>query len=108
MRCGTVLVDTGIATMIVGLDTAQRPPTMQHIIPNGTRIRIGIPTFTDSALAYSVTTGAGDDTLAPQGKPAARWSRTGPFVNTGRHVLARYDYLFDADAGHIGFREDPG
>jgi hypothetical protein len=106
-RCGTVLVDTGIATMIVGLDAAQRPPTMQDTIPNGTRIRIGIPTFTDPALAYSVTTGAADDALAPQGNPAARWSQSGPFVNTGRRLLAGYDYLFDADAGHIGFRKDP-
>jgi len=106
-RCGTVLFDTGIATMIVGLDPAQRPPTMRDAIPNGTRIRIGIPTFTDSALAYGVTTGAADDTLAPQGNPAARWSQPGPSLNTGRHLLAGYDYLFDADAGHIGFRKDP-
>jgi hypothetical protein len=27
-------------------------------------------------------------------------------VNTGRHLLADYDYLFDAEAGHIGFRKD--
>jgi hypothetical protein len=106
-RCGTVLVDTGIATMIVGLDPAQRPPTMQDTIPNGTRISIGIPTFTDPALAYAVTTGSASDALAPQGTPAARWSHAGPFVNTGRHLLAGYDYLFDADAGHIGFRTDP-
>jgi hypothetical protein len=106
-RCGTVLFDTGIATMIVGLEPAQRPPTMQDTIPNGTRIRIGIPTFTDPSLAYSVTTGAADDALAPQGNPAARWSKSGPFVNLGRHLLAGYDYLFDADAGHIGFRTDP-
>jgi hypothetical protein len=106
-QCGTVLVDTGIATMIVGLNPDQRPPTLQDTIPNGTRIRIGIPTFTDPALAYSVTTGAADDGLAPQGNPAARWSQSGPFVNTGRHLLADYDYLFDAEAGHIGFRKDP-
>jgi hypothetical protein len=106
-RCGTVLFDTGIATMIVGLEPAQRPPTMQNTIPNGTRIRIGIPTFTHPSLAYSVTTGAADDALAPQGNPAARWSKSGPFVNLGRHLLAGYDYLFDADAGHIGFRTDP-
>ncbi|MFY9764905.1 MAG: hypothetical protein WAK42_07850 [Mycobacterium sp.] len=50
----------------------------------------------------------GDDGgLAPQGNPAARWSQSGPFVNTGRHLLADYDYLFDAEAGHIGFRKDP-
>ena len=105
--CGTVLVDTGIATMIVGLDPAQRPSRIRDTIPNGTRIRIGIPTFAVPALAYSVTTGAADDGLAPQENPAARWSQSGPFVNTGRHLLADYDYLFDAEAGHIGFRKDP-
>lgn len=106
-HCGTILFDTGIATMIVGLDIAQRPPTMRDAIPDGTRIRIAIPTFTEPALAYSVAVGAVDDTLAPQGNPAARWSKSGPFVNTGRHLLAGYDYLFDADAGQIGFRKDP-
>ena len=105
--CGTVLVDTGIPTMIVGLNPAQRPPTIRDTIPKGTRIRIGIPTFTDPALAYSVTTGAADDGPAPQGNPAARWSQSGPFVNTGQHLLADYDYMFDAEAGHIGFRKDP-
>ena len=93
--------------MIVGLNPAQRPPTIRDAIPNGTRIRIGIPTFTDAALAYSVTTGAAHDGLAPQGNPAARWSQSGPFVNTGRHLLAGYDYLFDADEGHVGFLNDP-
>jgi hypothetical protein len=106
-HCGTILVDTGIGTMIVGLAPAQRPPTMQDTIPNGTRINIGIPTFTNPALGYTVTTGATDDPLAPQGNPAARWAQNGPFVNTGRHLLAGYDYLFDADAGHIGFLHDP-
>ncbi len=107
-HCGTLLFDTGIGTMIVGLDAAQRPSSLHDTIPNGTRIHIGTPDFTDPALDYSVTTGAADDPLAPQGNPAARWSRSGPFVNTGRHLLAGYDYLFDADAGRIGFRKDPG
>lgn len=106
-HCGTLLVDTGIGTMILGLDTAQRPPTLHDTIPNGTRIRIGTPDFTNPALELPLTTGAPADTLAPQGNPAARWSRTGPFVNTGRHLLAGYDYLFDADTGHIGFRPNP-
>jgi hypothetical protein len=26
-------------------------------------------------------------------------------VNTGRHLLAAYDYLFDAKAGEVGFRK---
>jgi hypothetical protein len=93
--------------MTVGLNPGQRPRTIRETIPNGTRIRIGIPTFTDPALAYSVTTGTAADGFAPQGNPAARWSQSGPFVSTGRQLLADYDYLFDAEAGHIGFRKDP-
>ncbi|WP_067720846.1 hypothetical protein [Nocardia yamanashiensis] len=106
-HCGTVLFDTGIATMIVGLDPSQRPPALRDAIPNGTPIRTGMPNLTDPALDYSVTIGAPADALAPQGNPAARWSRQGPFVNTGRHLLGGYDYFFDADTGHIGFRENP-
>ncbi len=30
--------------------------------------------------------------------------RVGRGVNTGRNVLAGADYLYDATAGHIGFR----
>jgi hypothetical protein len=106
-RCGTVLVDTGIGTMIVGLDATLRPPVLANGIPNGTRIRIGLPAFTSAAMSYAVSVGSASDPLAPQGNPAARWSISGPFVNTGRHLLAGYDYLFDADTGHIGFRRDP-
>jgi hypothetical protein len=107
-HCGTILVDTGLATMILGLHPAQRPPALRDAVPSGTRIRIGLPSLTGPALSYTVTAGAPDDPLDPEENPAVRWStKTAPFVNTGRHLLAGYDYLFDADTGHIGFRADP-
>jgi hypothetical protein len=93
--------------MIVGLPVAGRPPALRDSIPNNTAIRIGLPTLTNSAMTYTVTVGAADDPLAPQGNPSARWSESGPFVNTGRHLLAGYDYMFDAVGGRIGFRKDP-
>jgi hypothetical protein len=35
----------------------------------------------------------------------ARWqSQTGSFINTGVHLLANYDYHFDAVNGRVGFR----
>ncbi len=97
-HCGYVLFDSGLSRMIVGLSPTERPATLStgKSIPDGTRVHIRI----GDAVDYTTIIGSAGDPLAPTGT----WSRTGPFVNTGRHVLAQYDYLYDADAGRIGFR----
>ena len=45
-------------------------------------------------------TGDASDPAAPS---AVEW-RDGKGINTGRHVLAAVDYLYDAACGLIGFR----
>jgi len=107
VHCGTILMDSGIGTMIVGLASADRPASIASAIPDGTVIKVDVPAAASPALGYTATIGSAADAIAPQGNPAARWAGSGPFVNTGRHVLAGYDYLFDASTGHIGFRADP-
>ena len=102
--CGSMLFDTGIGSMIIGLPPAQRPAGLATQIPTGTRITIAAPGSGDPVLGYTAAIGVASDPLAPQGDPAARWSAAGPFVNTGRHVLAGFDYAFDAAGGRIGFR----
>jgi hypothetical protein len=52
------------------------------------------------ALQYSFVTG---DTTDPATPSAVEW-RNGTGINTGRHVLAAADYLYDAARGMIGFR----
>jgi hypothetical protein len=49
---------------------------------------------------YSFVTGDASDPAAPS---AVEW-RDGKGINTGRHVLAAVDYLYDAARGLIGFR----
>ncbi len=101
--CGTILVDTGISSMILSRAAALRPPGLKPGIPDGTAIAVAAPGFDNSALRYRFSVGD-HGTLTPT---AIRWSRaTGDnaFVNTGRNAMRAYDYLYDAKCGRIGFR----
>jgi hypothetical protein len=103
-QCGTVLVDTGIDSAILGLPTAQRPSSIASSIPDGEHIQIQLPTAStaNAILSYSFATG---DTGNPMAPTSIRWAAgTAPFVNTGRDPISRYDYLFDAGSGKVGFR----
>jgi hypothetical protein len=102
-QCGTVLVDTGIASAILGLPKPKRPASMRTSIPNGTPIRVDVGLRSGpSALSFGFTTGATAQPLTPT---SIRWAGgAAPFVNTGRHPIALYDYLFDAGSGKVGFR----
>jgi hypothetical protein len=101
--CGTILVDTGIASMIVSRAAALRPPDLKTEIPSGTAMTIAAPAFANAALSYRFSVGDRGE-LTPS---AIRWSAaTGnsAFVNTGRNVIRAYDYLYDAKCGRVGFR----
>ena len=102
-RCGTVLMDTGIASAILGLPKSQRPASLRSSIPSGTSIRISVGLGSGpSILSYGFTTGA---TNQPQAPTSIRWAGDPkPFVNTGRHPIALYDYLFDDGSGKVGFK----
>jgi hypothetical protein len=43
------------------------------------------------------------DATNPAAPSAVEW-RDGKGINTGRHILASADYLYDAARGMIGFR----
>jgi hypothetical protein len=99
--CGGLLVDTGIPQTILW---GPADPTLGGVVaagattaPAGVALRIvsdPIP-----ALDYAFTLGSGVDS------PSAVDVRTagGFSINTGRAVLVDYDYLFDAQEGHVGF-----
>ncbi|MBS2535872.1 hypothetical protein KGQ20_24215 [Catenulispora sp. NF23] len=106
-HCGSILFDTGISKMIVGLPTADRPAPIATAIPDGTRIKVGTPNLTGPAFGYTTTVGDPGDPIAPLGNPAASWAHDTAFVNTGRELLAAYDYLYDAVGRQSGFRSDP-
>ena len=100
-QCGTVLVDTGLRSAILGLRRSERPGSIASGIPDGEQIRISLPSVSSPTFSYSFTTGDG----GPMTPSSIRWANDkAPFVNTGRRPLSRYDYLFDDGAGRVGFK----
>jgi hypothetical protein len=103
-RCGTVLVDTGIAGAILGLPRAQRPRSIAGAIPAGESVAVTIDTPKSSGrppLAYGFRVGDG----GPMTPTKIRWAADkAPFVNTGRRPISKNGYLFDAGAGRVGFK----
>jgi hypothetical protein len=102
----TVLMDTGVPEMLLWLTTVQRPANWPDVVPPGAAVTVSLPADggNTSTLTYSFITGAADQPMAPS---AVNLRKGKGGLNTGRHVLARYDYLYDADGGRIGFRAQP-
>ena len=96
-----LLVDTGVDVMLLWLSPGDRPAGSANAVPAGVVVTITAPPLSDApALLYSFVTGDATDPAAPS---AVEW-RNGTGINTGRHVLASADYLYDAARGMIGFR----
>jgi hypothetical protein len=101
--CGTLLVDTGLASMIVSRAASLRPPDIRSAIPEATAIEIAAPAFERPVMHYRFSVGD----RGPLTPTSIRWSSAsgnGAFVNTGRNVIRAYDYLYDAKCGRVGFR----
>lgn len=100
-----VLVDTGVDEMLIFVKPHDRPTGFANgsLLPAGTAVGVCVPpdgTVAQLALRYAFVTGAPDMPMAPS---SVQW-RDGHGLNTGRNVLAGFDYLFDATGGRIGFR----
>jgi hypothetical protein len=98
-----VLVDTGVDEMLLWLNPADRPSGSADAteVAAGVAVTITAPASSNApALHYSFVTGDATDPAAPS---AVEW-RNGTGINTGRHILASADYLYDAARGMIGFR----
>jgi hypothetical protein len=102
-ECGGLLVDTGVGEMILW---GPADPTLGGVVapgqtaaPDGTAVTI--TTQAGAMLAYSFVLGAGADSPSAIDIRAA-----GAFsINTGRALIVDYDYLFDAEAGLVGFQK---
>src|ERR1700683_1071416 len=98
-----LLIDTGVDEMLLWLSPAGRPPGSANAskVLAGVAVTITAPASSNApALRYSFVTGDATDPAAPS---AVEW-RDGKGINTGRHLLAAADYLYDAARGMIGFR----
>ena len=98
---GTVLVDTGIASMFLSPPAAARLER-GHRPPDGTRISVFLPDRRDPPPAfYGFTVGRRDSAMHPEHVEVVH--DRGVFVNTGRMFLEGFDYLYDAADGYAGF-----
>lgn len=106
--CGTLLMDTGVSTMYLTLPAAQTDGLEtvdlrgERVLADGARLDIR-PGPGEGAPAYGFTTGE-NDPAAPERVILVGDGQRRPFVNTSVRALNAFDYLFDADAGLVGFR----
>jgi hypothetical protein len=103
-----ILVDSGIPEMILWLSADDAPPNLaiDSAFPAGISVNVSLPApaqASEPALQYSFVTGDASQRMAPS---QVVW-HLGNGMNTGRHVLAGADYLYDAAAGRVGFRVLP-
>ncbi len=109
-QCGRPLVDTGLAGGILTAPAAMLPTKLATKSPGqldlGTEVVITVPAAPSIALYTFVLGSAGPST--PDYVDLRDSTDGTVHVNTSRHLLAVYDYLFDAKDGAIGFRPSPG
>ena len=119
--CGTMLMDTGIGDMYLNLRRGARPAGLNHcaggpncVVPDLTVVQINSGTTTVSPqMCYQFTTGATNSPPITPEPSSVNWSTTASdptmkFVNTGRHPLAWFTYLYDSACGQIGFLPNSG
>ena len=109
--CGAMLMDVGIGEMFITFAAkSDEPAVLANGLPANQTIAIAAPNATTPALSYNFSSGpAGGASppatgLAPSAVDLGVLSGTNPvFINTGRHVLFGYEYIFNAQAGTVGF-----
>jgi hypothetical protein len=107
--CGTALMDTGVTTVFltvpadqVGASAGQTETGAATLMPM-TKVGVFLP-GPDAVVraSYSFRVGAPNNPLIPD-KLLLNAVRK-PFINTSVAFLNGFDYLYDADAGLVGYR----
>jgi predicted aspartyl protease len=103
--CGTILVDTGVTGMFLTVPADRLPDGSDgRTVPPATSITIDLAPATPGGIAYTIRADDPHDAASPSAIVLAGVGKRAPFVNTGAHFLNRFDYLYDADAGLVGYR----
>lgn len=99
-----LLMDCGIGNAIVQAPKNVEPPVADHLDPvkAGQRVQVYMDGLPQPLYRFTV----GDE---QSGAPAKLlWGHNlhdgMSFINTGRHALGQFDYLFDGERGILGFR----
>lgn len=111
--CGSMLVDVGIPEMFITFSSAKvEPLVVSRGLTSNQTISIAAPSPSSPSLGYSFSSGPAKRGQVPP--PTGMTPRkvqlsvipggTAPvFINTGRHVLFEYEYLYNAQSGEVGF-----
>ncbi|RED28068.1 hypothetical protein BJ123_1234 [Rhodopseudomonas thermotolerans] len=109
--CGTALIDTGVSVMYLTVpadraaDRTQAGERGGQTLAPGTRLSIRFGDATaERPPGYGFATGDTANPAAPERIVLVGGENRPTFVNTSVHALNAFDYLFDADAGVVGFR----
>jgi len=114
--CGTMLMDTGIGDMYLNLHPGLRPPGLNQcdsggncVVPDNTPVQINSgQSMVMPPMCYRFNVGAPNPAPITPEPATVHWATssdpTMEFVNTGRHPLAWFTYLYDASCGQIGFK----
>lgn len=112
-----VLVDTGIPqsymTVPPGtkLTTVQAPDASEPkrrigVLADGNSVSVSFPAFPPFIAADAFAVGGGSPVEPVQVIPNVT-DKHPPFINTGRHFLRKYQFLYDARQGYLGIKEQP-
>lgn len=114
---GTVLVDTGIPQSYMTVPTdikfstvqqadASEPSRQIAVLAPGTAVAVNIPGLPNLIATDAFAVGGGTPVEPVQVIPWSSDQRP-PFINTGRHVLRQFQFLYDAANGYIGLKDQP-
>lgn len=105
-----LLVDTGLNYSIVQAPLGTAPPQSGALdqwgncrvqVANKQKVVITLPEIQRPIYSFSV----GDAGVSPEWVSWRHNLHAGmPFVNTSMHALSSFDYLFNEQSGHLGFR----
>lgn len=112
-----ILVDTGIPQSYmtvpptIKFDTVQQPDRSEPsktvgVLAPQTSVAVQIPDAANPIATDAFIVGGGAPNEPEQVIP---WStdKRPPFINTGRHFLRQYQFLYDASQGYLGMKDQP-
>jgi hypothetical protein len=97
--CGSLLVDTGVASAFMTVPEQQAPGNQ---LQPGDTVAVSLPHEDGFSPLYTFSVDDGSP-LTPD-RIHLRVARERVFLNTSFHFLNGFDVLFDADEGYVGFR----
>lgn len=112
-----VLVDTGIpqSYMTVPPSTklttvkapdASEPKRQIDVLAPGNSVSVSLPE-TPEFIAIDAFTIGGNTPVEPKQVIPSITDKHPPFINTGRHFLRQFQFLYDARQGYLGIKDQP-